>query len=842
MKKRVLQSIITVFTLLGVIFFAKWSDEYHTLRMEKFGVEQSPVILPTNTIAEELRAREIVNYMDVSAGYKSEYEGWMYPAELLEELQEYVATDSMDLILADYMNKSVKISVEDFIRKCPDYAQVLRDWFANENYWFSACESFDVVGTRFSVYEMQLEGQTVWVLKYIGHSCVDYPILLAQKDGEAYVIGFEYWDNGNFTIIPYEQNGEIAYYVIEILRDGSGSSYAISLAHPYVYHAWDEEEDGKIHIIFASNLYVYNSLETVVPRYTYINSKELLAHQVKAYVDENLWALAYLNWNRTWIWGDEEVPTFMTEVEQMHVLEATGEQSYYALEYALADYNNDGEKELFYRTSGKSNIYLEQQADGSFKKYFYRLSVDGRGLDVEKLWFVEFGDKVITFEIAERFGSDDGKFLVAYIYENGKQTPLLVYRICHEQTITVTEEYISASQVAFDDKVSLLESEVPSEAEQRRTADRRSMISLKQIERVVSLWQDPVPFSESLYNVVRETFHELAQGNYSEYYRWDTLEAYMVDTVKDTKEFGKYVDELTDWNGDSYEVPFDNGYIWGYKWFEEGSTKNYLVCDYGNGYGGSVGLGWYKVSDGEVCYVETISESHEDGEFRLISYEGKLYCISTLWKKPGHYSLCGMQVICLGEKGDWETHVYKLEADYECIPVYQYGETKDLFQEYVTDHYTEMITAMQNEQWYGANSGVEGLAKDEIRMFKNILGPRFGENGALWMLADIDNDSIQEYITCDTTYFGNFDFRIYRNANGEFRELDVFGETIYDELVKKGAQFWVEERDGVNYVFVLEKSGVVVTDYVLHIRTVQDGELTEKAAYLFRANPREVVE
>ncbi len=835
MKKRILQIAIILVALWGAAFLAKRADEYRALRAEKFGVEQKPVILPTDEIAEKLSSREIVNYMDVSAGFESVYDEWTYPAALLEELQEYVATDSVDLLLTDYADISAKITTEDFLSKCPDYAQVLREWFVAENLR-TVCESFDVTGTRFSVYEMQLEGQSVWMIKYIGHSCVDYPILFGQKDGATYVIDAWYWFDENFTVIPYEQDGEKKYYVIMVMRDWNGDSYAASLMHPQVI---DYYEDGEIDYIPVERVYIYNSPETVEPQYAYINNKEKLAHQVMDYVDENLWMLAGMNRNNVRIWGDEEIPDSLSDVEQKRIREAIGERKYYEYEYALADYNNDGEKELFYRTSDKPNIYLEKQPDGTYKRYYCRLRVNGRGLVVEKVWFVEFEDKVVTFEIAERLGKKDGKFLLAYIHENGKETPLVVCRICHDRMITVSEHVISASTVGFNDKVPLLETGVPSEAEQRRAADRRSMISLKQIERVVSLWDGQLPFPEELFGIVRETFRELAQGDYSEYSTWEVLEPYMVDIENDTIAFGKYADELTEWN--SYEVPFENRYIWGYKWFEDGDTINYLVCDYTYDYSGPVRLDWYQGSEGKFRCVETIAESDEYGEFRLIAYEGKLYCINSLRQNPERASLCGMQVVCIGENGDWETYVYKLEEDYECIPVYQYGETQDLFQDYVTDNYAEMITAMQHEEWYGANRGAEGLAKDEIRMLKNILGPNFAEDGYQWMLADIDNDAAKEYIICDDIFYGNFFFSIYRNANGEFREVDVLGTTIYDELVSDGAQFWVEERDGLNYVFVLEKSGVAVRDYVLHIRLVEDGVLTEKAAYLFRATPREVV-
>jgi len=827
--------------LFGAVVFAEWSDAYRALRVEKFGIRQMPDIFPTKDIVEELRAREVVNYMDVSEGFATRE--WTFPTDLIQELQEYVATDLLDYMLADYADRSANISVEDFVTKCPDYAQALREWFANENYLFSTCESFDVVGTRFDVYEMRLEGQSVWVIKYIGHSCVDYAILLAQKDSKTYVIGYEYWNCANFTIIPHEQNGETEYYVIEVERDRNGKAYAVSVVYPYVcYDSWEEKEDGKIDWIGEERIYVYNSLEAIEPQYTYINNKEKLAHQVKAYVDGNLWMLAYMDRNRVRIWGDEEVADSMNEIEQMRLLEATGETNYWAYAYAVIDYNNDGKKEVFYRTSDDSNIYLEKQSDGSFRKDYCRLQVDGKGLVVDKIWFVEFEEKVVTFELAHNFYEKDERILVAYINEKGKDTPLLVSRIGHNRMIVVTDEYLwTEPENGFEEKVPLLQMDMPNETEQRRFAERRDKISVEQIQRVVTLWQGEVPFSESLYKMVKEVFRGLAQGEYYEDC-WAELEPYMVDTKKDTEEFLGYVKELTDWNSDSYEIPFESEYIWGYKWYEEGNTKNYLVCYYGYGYGGPVAVDWYKVSGGEVSYVETVAESHEDGEFRLILYEGNLYGISTLWRDPWYYSLCGMQVVCFEEKGEWETHTYKLEEDYEWIAVYQYGEIKELFQNYVAYNSVEMIIAMQNEEWYGASSGSEDLTKDEIRMFKNIIYPTFAEDKDLWMLADINNDSVKEYIVCDPFPYNPFHFLIYQNEDGEFRELDIFGENVYDELVGEGAQFWVKERNGLNYVFVLEERGNIARDYVLHIRLIQDGVLTEKAAYLFRADLREVVE
>ncbi len=546
----------------------------------------------------------------------------------------------------------------------------------------------------------------------------------------------------------------------------------------------------------------------------YINRKSPLSGKVMDYVEENLELFAYMDCNHLQIWGDETIP-HPVYAEQPKIAAAHDGSGFYEYDYAVMDYDNDGEEELFYRE--KSPCLLEK-VDGSYRQTSVPFEI-GSGTPPSQIWFAEFNGKTVSFQLTGS-GEEQGKALVASLCEGDRIIPVLSCQICFPQNLTE----------AFWLDMPLMKDE--EEDEGRKEALEAKLAAERGAHRVYA-GDTAVP--EGLPELAKMDACAILNGG--EWYFQDAylqhLDAYAIDLDKDTESYQEDTHDTYRWNG------------WAYRWPSQDDTKEYLVSTrlYGRTW-----IMWHSVVDGRVVEHDPIFCSDGDAG-RIISYGGRHYFVMLL-RGGRRFGVRGIAILSLGMAGEWdkiEETAYLLEPQagyYECIPIF--GESLSELNGYVAGHFQDFVgTDLDNEVYCGENEVWEA-SPGELRLFKNISGGYAEQEapGAYYRI-DADNDGVKEYVKykiyrSDNRTIFEIDCEVYRSGEGKFSQVSLEPVTgTWGGRIHYG-QIWFEEIGDITYLFYLQ--GIEDSDdYLLHINVINGGSVEEVAAYLLKAGYREEI-
>lgn len=861
-KKRILRIAVILFTTAALCAFGMWENSRQKISADT----KEKKLYPSEAEAKELAGALPLVCTPVSECYQKEEGQQGLSEELLADLQEYVRREAYAEALSAYRDESLLIDVEELLRLCPDYEELIAAEIENGRLsWDDEGGEKDILSGIVQIYALESDGEKGTELlisqnQLCGRFQGYYPWIVLQKTEEGYLcgeanVGHDTYgrakDKTEIAVFAWGAGEEKAYYLLQKMPKGMFWLENLTLCGD-----WQEkirETSSQSYYLFeGGGRYIAEEATIAVPYFFYVDDQTSLATAVKKYIEENvtlfagkLFAFSRTYGNECTIWGDEEITDLTKEEEKQieaalvtyyrDIRGASFDQYdyrvYYFMKYIVsADYNNDGIEELFFRDEEEKNILLTEE-NGGFRTQYVNLYGEAEA-PASQMWFVEFDDKTVTFEVAMPYG-EAYPILSAYLIEGEHRTPLVTCQLVYGETVEIMAYALS---YGFDFK----------------DCPRLSLLPKMQSS---GFYEE-----EEIKAEVREQCANLSIQNL-----WQYLEPYQIDTSKDSQAFCA----RDDWGWLYYHRDF----WWAYRWEAHDGSENFLICEdyyemgFYEGTPGVARLCWFR-DDGESRREEELVRfSWHDSTF-MISYEGRTYCI-VADTSLGVTGDSGIYVIALGEAGEWEEYDVFLTPQtdaYELISL-ACGDIPVVVSDYVEAEYDTMLSACRSGEFYTGlgGDGIPAAAWRDIKnrdAYYNDIGFG-GVPQCTYRMWDADNDGEAEYLAayCDydrnaykDTYYPRptVEYVMYGYRDGKFAELSLdtaeengaFAEYYgcsYDWDLGEGCivrrypqQLWFEELDGVTYFFTMELLSPTHS-FLLRARVIKDGAVEEAGAWLLSA-------
>ncbi|MDE5801427.1 MAG: hypothetical protein K2I22_00730 [Lachnospiraceae bacterium] len=842
MKKRFAQTIAVLFVGLLLYAFGVWESG----RQNRFTGEKGKCLYPSRTEALERAAEEPVLCVPVGEVYASEEETGIAEG-LLAELQEYVSRGEQSEAMAAYRDEALMLDVEELLKLCPEYESLIEEMAENDHPmgWRGEIpREEDIVG----IYRISLSGEdsdTFLVQYNVYFGTYGFWVLL-KKTEEEYLARYVWIGTGQeisvkkrgSVIFSWGEGKERGYYLLE--KPDNGELYVKRLV---LCENWKEEVRGvnAYKIFDGDSRYIRQETARAVPDFYYLNRKSSLLPAVKEYVEENMACFADklygwdgIVWRDFTIWGDEE-SAVLTEEEEQQIEETLGKRIYARRVVVSVDYDNDGDLELFFREE-KEGIRLLFWEDGVCKAE--PVALHGKETAAQ-MWFVEFAGKMVTFEIELPYG-EKYPLLSAYLIEGEQKTLLLTCQLVYGDTVEVDGYKSIRESSSYQDIYGFCP--VVTLAEEYQGFLWESLgPALKEARgevRVTPVWEE-LPFSDSFLSFIRECYGGVLAGraNFSQF-----LEPYEIDMTEDREKFLQSEGIEDEW--------WASLYGWAYRFTSPNGAEHFLADRDCGGTLGVCTLQLFGVEEKGPQYTELVD--HYRGDYSgIVLFEGQVYCIITDYDF-GTKKLCGVHILPLNDRGEWEHYYLSLTPDVEhyqllCL----YGGQEAALSDYVESVYVEALSASverENFTGIGENAAITAELRRSIKN-KDIYVFRDTDS---YKVIDADNDGEWEVIRTGyywpSSYHQSFmvEYGMYGYRDGAFVEFDMenilngYGAYIW---AAAGDSFWVdcdllqlwfEEIDGVTYLFTLDllsASG----DYLLRACVIQDGTAKDVGVWLLHA-------
>ena len=802
------------------------------------GKERENRLYPSEAEAVEMAGTLPTVCMPVSECYQKKEDERGFSEELLADLQERVRSGGMQAAIEAYQDDTLLVDVDTLLSLCPDCESLI----AKEA---MGLQEKDIIDSIISVYRVELDGEALLV------ECRDLEVswFLLKKTEEGYLAG--YVDFPNYVSPSWERCGRAmfaegdGYCLLEwTQRDGEE---LLSLYYFTLREGWLENIGAAIQIFDWEIRYIRETAIKAVPSFFYCNNSHPLTPEVQAYVEENVMLFADRLVEDDLIWGDETpaapieknaVVTWKTgEYEEMYPFE-------WEIEVSQADYDNDGEAELFWRIHHSVNAPHAEEAENALlteENGGYRaesISLYGADMPAVELWFAEFAGKTVTFEIVEPYGAEY-PLLAAYLVEENKKTPILTCQLVYGKTVESDDnEYVDGDSFQVRQSMPLLAGQEKETIEQ--TIFQKKLTAwVREACRdvVIEPLQTETPFPADFLEFIREGAAWCFSGRLFSAY----AAPYEVNTEKDLEEFKE-----------KYEVEYGWNYDMAYRWEASDGTVNYLVSETLEVASDSLvnTLYWYR-DDGDGLYQkEPITDlSCDYGSYcGVLTYGGRLYCVTVavnLWREPLRIDL-----IPLGDAGEWEHYCFSFSYE-EKTPEMLSLEENMALQAYVEEEAEAIYAACMKETSFYQGRGEAGIIPKEA--WRDIKNRDFSYSQNVWYTSahhdfkpvDADNDGEMEYAAVYMMYGryqGYTDYTVYGWRDETFAELTLEGEGLlccYEDrdngygIICELDQLWFEEIDGVTYLFTVEKMNLF-DGFLMRARVIRDGKVQDAGAWLFR--------
>ncbi len=842
MKKRFAQTTAVLFISVLLYAFGVWESG----RQNLFTGEREKHFYPTGTEARERAAEEPVLCVPVGEVYLSGEETGIAEG-LLAELQEYVSRGEQSEAMEAYCDEALMVDVEELLKLCPEYESLIEEAGLCES---SIIEGQDVLEDIVRIYQVPLsgEGSDTFLVQYEGYGGSRGYWVLLKKVEERYRVGLECIGAGDAVrqakergsvIFTWGDGEERGCYLLEKTKEKG-----LFVTRLVLYGDWEKRMEDASRLFHGDGKYIRRETTRAVPDFYYLNRRSSLLPAVKEYVEENMACFADklygwdgIVWRDLTIWGDEE-SAVLTEEEEQQIEEALGKRIYARLVIVSADYDNDGDLELFLREEGEE-IRMLLWEDGVCKAE--PVAMYGKETAAQ-MWFVEFAGKMVTFEIALPYG-EKYPLLSAYLIEGEQKTLLLTCQLVYGDTVEIGGYKSMRESFSYQDIYGFCPVVTLAEAYQGSPWESLS----PELEaacgevRVTPVWEEQ-PFSDSFLSFIRECYGGVLAGRarFSQF-----LEPYEIDREEDRERFLQFAgieDEgLASWYG------------WAYCFTSPDGSEHFLAdwdC------GGTLG----------VCTLQLFGVEEEAelvdyyrGDYSgIVLFEGQVYCIITDYDF-GTKNLCGVHILPLNDRGEWEHYYLSLTPDVENYqPVCLYGGQEAALSDYVESVYGEALSAsVERENFTGIGENA-AITAELCRSIKNKDIYVFGDT-VPYKVIDADNDGEWEVIRTGyywpSSYHQPFmvEYGMYGYRDGAFVEFDMkdilSGYDAYIWAAEGGScwvdcyllQLWFEEIDGVTYLFTLDLLSPT-GDYLLRACVIQDGTAEDVGVWLLHAAMLENIE
>lgn len=699
------------------------------------------------------------------------------PVEIFQDLQRYVARGECAEALSTYRQEELLCTVEEIKEVCPEF-ETLVDQYLKREFWETRLEAN-------KIYRLEsADDKPCFLLFYqcIDRDCIFLSTMLLKEGEEGWQItgnsGGGWGDVDDYEVFAVEQAGREVYYFLKAYNL-ERTSAMLNLARL--------SETFSVPLGGWSVRFIKTGVR---PEFLFLETESELTSQVKEYVEDNFWFLAWMQQNGKPIWGDEDVQTH----EEM--------------------------REYF----GGADVGPDQK---------WLIDIWNETVGPAQKWLIDFDGNAVAFQMAQ--SKDDSLLLEAYDREgNGEGTLLLSCRICFIQEAGV-DKCTPAYSEAFDfNGLTFRNTEdnwIRDEVQER--------VWEEQQQRNIVPWQEESPFSEELYRLLREEAWTSLFGEEN-----SLLESYKPDLTEDMEIFMQRAAE-TDWSKSVGKPSGDGECKWAYRWLEEDGSENFLSCiKYGNYTKDSIQ--WWKTGEGGLEEYDYIMEYEHPSQ--MICCGGRFYCMSEDFPeyRGGDVYVSIMEI---GDSENWRTSAFSIQTrsyddqDIACIPLYEEEGLSSEVKDYVQEWYEEIGKACEKISLFSGTEEKE-LTAEENRMLNSL------SNGSMNLYAnhryftcDIDNDGMVEYGQAD--WHGYLDATFYEQEKGEFRVISL--EEVIPNL--NGAagslaetaflqQLWCEKFGNTTYLFTVEELAYS-PDHILRIRVLREDYVEDKAVYLLKADMEE---
>lgn len=845
MKKRFAQTAAVLFTGVLLYAFGMWEGS----RQAQFTGEKEKRCYPTKSEARERAEEEPVLCVPLS-DYVSEKETGIAEG-LLAKLQEYVSRGEQSEAIEAYRDETLMMDVEELLSLCPAYERLIAEGGERGTIDLSGQ---DILQDIDRIYQVLSDGEdgNILLIQYAGYEAASpnlaFGIMLVETD-TGYLAGSVSIGAGSemgertSVIFAWEEDGQKEYYLLEKLTEGELFVKRLTLRGD-----WEEALlDGHSYRVFDGDAkYIRQETTRAVPGFYYLNRKSSLLPAVKEYVEENMACFADklygwdgIVWRDLTIWGDEEYAA-LTEAEEQQIEEVL-EKKFYSRHIVCADYDNDGDLELFFREE-KEGIRLLFWEDGVCKAEPAALY---GGEAAAQMWFVEFAGKTVTFEMVFPYG-EAYPLLSAYLIEGERKTLLLTCQLVYGDTVETGGYRSRRESFSYQDIYGFCP--VVSLAEEYQAAPWESLPSEMESAcgevKVTPVWEEQF-FSDSFLSFIRRCYGEVLAGRGGV---GQCLEPYEIDRKEDRERFLQLAGIEDEWLASLYG--------WAYCFTSPDGAENFLVDLDCGGTIGACTLQWYIVEGEEIQYVDALTD-HYRGDYRgIVLFEGQVYCIITDYDFETK-NLCGVHILPLNDKGEWEHYYLSLTPDVEHYqPVCLYGGQEAALSDYVESGYKEALTASIEQEIF---TGIGENAAITARLRRSIKNKNIFALGNHCRVIDADNDGEWEVIHREyfwpSSYHQPFmvEYDMYGYRDGAFVEFDMQdildGYDTYSRTTERGAysvncypvQLWFEEIDSITYLFTLDLLSPT-SDYLLRACVIQEGTAEDVGVWLLHAAILENIE
>ena len=835
LKKRSLRAAAILSAAAGLCVFGAWGEGRRGGYVS--GRERENRLYPSEAEAVQMAGLLPLTCMPVSERYQKEEGG--PSVGLLTDLQECVREGGMSAAIEAYRDVSLLIDVDTLLLLCPDYESLMAEQLSVK----------DILDGIVAIYRLDLAGDVLLV----EYGKPEVPWVILKKAEEGYLAGTVYlsicagysnW-NHHATAIFAEGGG---YCLLEWVQHDGEEKLGL-------YYFTGEENwvknVGETGLYFERGiLYIKERDVKAVPVFFYRNSRHSLSGEVQAYVEENAYVFAGRLAERDIIWGDE-MPAEPIE----------GADYSWQLYVSQADYDNDGEVELFRRKIEswgeveERNELLMAEGDGYKAE---AISLYGADMPAVRLWFVEFSGKTVTFEIVEPYG-EAYPLLAAYLVEENRKTPLLTCQLVYGKAVVIDNSmYGDGDSFQLREAVPLVAG-LEKETREQTAFRKRLTAWLREAGRdvIIEPLQAETPFSEAFLEFIREGAAWCFSGKLFSAYAAPYETQGEKDLEKFQEEFAaRYREEYKK----QYNVePAFVDYEVIYRWEASDGTVNYLVIDDSSSDYGVNTLYWYRDNGTEFEKEPVTDFSCDYGSYcGVLSYDGQRYCViasiveyGTLWR---------MDLLPLWDAGEWEHYCISFYYEEKTYEVFSFSEEEAL-NDYVEKE-AEAIYAAAVERLFPGGASYGGcsewgeIPREIWRDIKNRdssysqyrYNYSFHSSYNGYVPVDVDNDKDMEYasvylVTGKRRAVG-LEYTIYGWRDGIFTELTMEGEGLlccYEDrdngygITGELDQLWFEEMNGVTYLFTVEKL-TLLDGYLMRARVIQDGKVQDAGAWLFRHN------
>lgn len=706
------------------------------------------------------------------------------PVELFKDLQPYVAEGNCEGALLAYRQEELIVTVEKMKEICPDFESLIADYFESEQYMECFLE-------KNKIYQLQSsDGSLCFLLFYRGsYVFTDEEVsylhtVILEESGEGWRIrGNSSSSAGgvdDYEVFSMEEAGKTVYYILELYGLGEPFEQVelIRLTETFYvpmrgWTIWPLVTEVKFDILFQAP---DNELTT----------------QIKAYVNENMWFLAWMQQSNRPVWGDEAA------------------QIHYA-DYTIRKFQDAITVDADVGADTKSDIRKEQT------------------------WMIDFDRSSVFFQMTEE---EDGTILLeAYAWE-GKDDSVLLFS---GQIFFIKEVGVYGCTPAYWEAFDFNGLAVRNTEDNWMQDEVQEKVLREQQQRNITSWQRTQVFSEELLKLLQE---EVRTGFYGE--ENVLLESYKLDLSEDMEIFMEKIEE-TDWEegSRSYSYARNGECKWVYRWLAEDGSENFLSCINYNYAKDSIQ--WWRLAEGGLEEYAYVMETEYPSQ--IICCEGQVYCITKAvpYYRGGEVYTFVMEI---GDSLNWRTSWFNISdkdaehQDFTLIPLYEAKALSREVEDYVQGRYEEIGKACMEVNLFCGMKEEKAFTTEENRILNSLSGGTRGRYvNEHYFTADVDNDGIVEYGYA--IEHGGLDVTFYEKEKGEFRVIP-FADLLPDSADKTESlaklsvlrQLWCEKLGDKTYLFTVEEMAYS-PDYILRVRVLEEDSAKDIGIYLLKTEMEE---